>query len=767
MVMLSWLARRIIKDAWIVVGAWAFLAIVMLALALTGLGGKGLFERLEPGNAVVQGTESAEGQEVLDTLTGDGVAVSLLITGVDISTPDKQAAVAAALEPAHSELRDLVGEENVLDPFVVPRMLEEPAAQVLASTKLDGFLIVVTVDPNGAAIARADDEAYTNKRDEIVAKVETRLAAVPAELQKVDPSAQGIVSDEALMSQAVNDQVEKDLVRGEVIALPAALIIMVLVFGGFLAAGMPLLGGVVSIAATLGVLYFMSLGAEMQSFVVNIVSVIGLGLSIDYGLLITSRYREELARAHGQDDEAEEGRARRRRTGRRDTLITRCMLRTLATAGRTVLFSALTVAVSMLGLVLVGTGILRSIGLAGVAVVLISVAASLTLIPSVLVLLGCRLLKPSPLQRLPLLGALQRRVGDVTREEGVFSALARRVHARPWLVLIGCLALLGVLAAPVRGLHMLSSTTDLLPPASGQRTYLRILQEDYPAATEQDATLIIAGAGDSVTDFINDKVATTPGVTSVLKSATAEKYTVVYLDLEGEPSSSTAEQAVSSLRSLPAPADTWITGQAATQLDFRQSVSAQLPWVVGIIILATVVLLFLMTGSLLVPLKALIINTISLVSSLGVVVWVFQGGHGAGLLGFTPIGGVETYVVVTALGVGFGLAMDYEVFLLGRIKEHWDAGADNDAAVERGLQHSGRIVTSAALIMLTVFLGFTVGELLVVKEIGLALAVIVALDATVVRMLLVPATMTLLGKWNWWAPAPLQRLHKRYGLNEG
>ena len=195
--------------------------------------------------------------------------------------------------------------------------------------------------------------------------------------------------------------------------------------------------------------------------------------------------------------------------------------------------------------------------------------------------------------------------------------------------------------------------------------------------------------------------------------------------------------------------------------------SAQLPWVVGIIILATVVLLFLMTGSLLVPLKALIINTISLVSSLGVVVWVFQGGHGAGLLGFTPIGGVETYVVVTALGVGFGLAMDYEVFLLGRIKEHWDAGADNDAAVERGLQHSGRIVTSAALIMLTVFLGFTVGELLVVKEIGLALAVIVALDATVVRMLLVPATMTLLGKWNWWAPAPLQRLHKRYGLNEG
>ena len=181
---------------------------------------------------------------------------------------------------------------------------------------------------------------------------------------------------------------------------------------------------------------------------------------------------------------------------------------------------------------------------------------------------------------------------------------------------------------------------------------------------------------------------------------------------------------------------------------------------------STFVLLFLMTGSVLVPLKALVVNALSLAASLGVLAWIFQGGHGARLLGFTPVGGVETYVLVTALGVGFGLAMDYEVFLLARVKEYWDEGEGNDAAVEKGLQRSGRVVTSAALIMVTVFLGFVTGDMLVIKELGVAMAVIVALDATVVRMLLVPATMTLLGHWNWWAPARLTSLYERYGIRE-
>ncbi|WP_172192627.1 MMPL family transporter [Actinomyces faecalis] len=763
--MLTWLARRLLKDAWIVVAVWAGLAVLLAALALTGFGGKGLFDRLETSSAIIGGTESAQGEEIISTLTGDGQTVSLLVTGVDISEDSTQEAVAAALEPVHKELGALVGPTNVLDPFVVPGMLEQPAARVLASKDLDGFLLIVTVDPNGEEVASDEGTEYQENVDKLVRQVEDRLAQVPDELHAISPDAHGIVSDDRLLAAAVNDQVEADLVRGELIALPLTLLVMVLVFGGFLAAGMPVLGALSSIAGSFGVLWLTSLLVDLQSFVVNIVSVIGLGLSIDYALLITSRYREELAGLSAQTHEpAEGGRIRRRRRSRRSGPLAEAMTTTVTTAGRTVLFSGLTVAISLFSLLLMGTDVLRSIAVASIAVVLIAVAAALTLVPAALVLLGERLQRPSPLRHLRVLGTIQRHLGDVTRQEGFFSRLARAVHRVPWLVLTACVILLLVLALPARSMHMLTSTTELLPSASDQRTYLAVLQEDYPAARQQDATLIIAATGQEVTTFINDQVATAPGVEAVLQSATAGQYTVVYLDLAGDGTQASSEEAVQAVRDLAAPADTWVTGQAASQVDFRSAVLDGLPWVVAVIALATFVLLFLMTGSVLVPLKALAMNALSLAASVGVVVWVFQEGHLTGLLGFTPIGGVEAYVVVTAVGVGFGLAMDYEVFILARIKEYWDAGCDNDTAVERGLQHSGRVVTSAALIMVLVFLGFVGGDLLVIKQVGLALAVIVALDATVVRMLLVPATMTLLGRWNWWAPAPMRRLYERYGI---
>lgn len=764
--MLTWLARRLLKDAWIVVAVWAALAAVLMVLALTGLGGKGLFDRLETDAATIGGTQSAQGEEIISTLTGDAQTVSLLVTGVDISQATTQQAVATALEPVHKELGFLVGQTNVLDPFVVPGMLDQPAARVLASKDLDGFLLVVTVDPNGEEVSSPDDQEYQEKVADMVEQVEARLAQVPGELRSVSATAQGIVSDDHLMSAAVSQQVESDLVRGEMIALPVTLVVMVLVFGGFLAAGMPILGALSSIAGSFGVLWIASTLVDLQSFVVNIVTVIGLGLSIDYALLITSRYREELAQpAQVPQESAGAGQARRnRRRSRRSGPVAQALTTTITTAGRTVLFSGLTVAISLFSLLLMGTDVLRSIAVASIAVVLIAVAAALTLVPAVLVLAGERLARPSPLGRLPVLGTLQRHLGDVTRQEGFFSRLARAVHRVPWLVLGACLLILVALALPVRGMHLLTSTTELLPSASPQRTYLTVLQEDYPATQQQDATLIIAATGQEVTTFINDQVAAAPGVDSVLQSATAGQYTVVYLDLAGDGTQASSERAVQAVRDLAAPADTWVTGQAASQLDFRSAVLDGLPWVVAVIALATFVLLFLMTGSVLVPFKALVINALSLAASIGVLVWVFQEGHLTGLLGFTPIGGVEAYVVVTAVGVGFGLAMDYEVFILARIKEYWDAGCDNDTAVERGLQHSGRIVTSAALIMVLVFLGFVGGDLLIIKQVGLALAVIVALDATLVRMLLVPATMTLLGRWNWWAPQPMRRLYERYGI---
>ncbi|WP_147681271.1 MMPL family transporter [Actinomyces ruminicola] len=762
--MLAWLSRRVVKDAWIIVGTWVVIALMLLIASVTGMGGANLFERAVAGAPSIGGTESAEGEQILQTLSGDAETVTLLVTDIDISEPETQQAVADALQDAHTELRALVGEQNVIDPFVVPGMLSEPAAQMLASADLDGFIMVVTVDPNGDTVASPDDRAYAREVAQLVGRVEARLALVPDELSGVESSVRGIVSDDTLMVDAVNDQVRADLLKGELISLPLALLIMVLVFGGFLAAGMPLIGALASICGTMGVLYALSFAMDLQSFVINIVAVISLGLSIDYGLLITSRYREELARSHDAEGDGAAGRRRRRRTGRRDTLITACVTTTLTTAGRTVLFSALTVAACMLGLALVGTSILRSIAVACLASCLIAATAALTLVPAVLVLAGRRMLRPTLLQRIPLVGTLQRRMGDVTSDRGLFRWIARQVQRMAWVVLVACVVALVVLASPARNLHLLASATELLPADSDQRTYLTVLENNYSAVTQQDATVIVSATGEKVTDFINADVAAVDGVAEVLRVATAGDYTVVYLELAPQSSSRAAEDAVASIRALAAPADMWVTGQAAGQLDFRQGVFAALPWVSAFIALVTLVLLFLMTGSLLVPIKALVINLLSLAASVGVLVWVFQEGHLTGLLAFTPVGGVEAYVVVTAVAVGFGLAMDYEVFLLARIKEYWDAGADSDTAVAKGLQRSGRIVTFAALIMVIVFLGFVSGELLIVKEIGVALAIVVALDATLVRMLLVPAAMTLLGRWNWWAPESLRRIYDRYGL---
>ena len=754
--MLTWLARRVVKDAWFVVITWAVLSATLLATALAGWGG-GLFSRLEAGSTSIPGTESAAGQQILDSLTGDSVPVTLLVRGVSLRDTEHQEKIVAALARPHKELAAMSGVEGVVDPFLSPGMLTTPAAQTLASNNLDSFLIVVTVNPNGTAVASPTDTEYIHRLNGLVADVEARLARVPDELRDIEPSATGIVSHKQLVTDSITDQSRKDLVTGEMIAMPVALFIMVLVFGGFLAAGMPLIGALASFACTLGALYLLSLGISLQSFVVNVASVLGLGLSIDYALLITSRYREELARARDAEN-GPDGAGRRRRTRRRDPLVTSCMTATILTAGRTIIYSAVTIAISLFGLALMGGGILRSIGLTGGVAVLIAVAAAVTLVPAVLVLLGRRVAQPSLLERVPLLGGLLHRIGDVSGEQGVFAALARRVHARPWAVLVACLAVLVVLALPVLRLHTVSSTVEQLPAGSPQRVYAQTLSNDYPAVAGQDATVIILGTGERITAFINDEVAALPGVEAVLGQSSAGRFTVAHLDLTGDRSSATAERTVSAIRALKAPADTWVTGQAAGQLDFRAAVLRGLPLALGAMFLATFVLLFLMTGSLLVPLKALIVNALSLAASMGVLVWVFQDGHGAGLLDFVPLGGVETAVVVTAATVGFGLAMDYEVFLLARITEYRRAGRDNDTSVELGLQRSGRVVTFAALIMVAVFLGLVSGDLIAVKEIGLALAVIVALDASLVRMLLVPAAMTLLGEWNWWTPWWLRRL---------
>lgn len=727
---------------------WLVVIVASFAIALVGVTGSGLFDRLQSGEPRVPGSESLEGREVLEEASDAGPAITLLLRDVDVSTPEAAQEVSTALDPARADLAAIPGVKAVIDPFILPGGLENPAAALLVSENQDGFLMAVDLEPD------LSDEEEKAAEEAVI----ERLDQVPDDLATVAPDASGIVTSDALITESVTSQVEQDLKTGELIALPISLLIMVVVFGGFLAAGMPTLGAIASIGGGMLALYGFTAFMEIDSVVVNVVTVLGLGLSIDYGLLIVSRYREELRAAV---DDAEHGRAKRRH---RDPVVQKAMRNTLLTAGRTVVFSALTVAISIGGLLVMRPEILRSIGAAGVSVVLIAVLTAVTLVPAVLVLLGRRMLKPSGLARIPGVRVIVRRFGEVAPEEGVFSGITARVQRHPWLVLVGVVALLLVLAAPALNLQLRNSTTELIPEGSEQREVIEVLAEDYPVAAAPPVVVVAEASVGEATAW-SAELAEIPGVSSVDPPTPVGSYVVIGVRLEStDAGGPEAVAVVEDIRATDPGFPYWVTGQAANQIDFVDALLKGLPWAVLIVVTATLVLLFLMTGSLLVPLKALLINIVSLTASLGVTVWIFQEGHLEGVLDFTSPGGVETYIVAVALAFGFGLAMDYEVFLLARIKELYDSGMSNDDAVKYGLQRSGRIITSAALIMIVVFSGFIAGDLLVIKEAGVALAVTVFIDATLVRMLLVPATMTLLGEWNWWAPRPLRRFHERYGI---
>jgi RND superfamily putative drug exporter len=512
---------------------------------------------------------------------------------------------------------------------------------------------------------------------------------------------------------------------------------MVLVFGGFVAAGMPVVGAVVAIGGALLSLFGFSHAVELDATVVNIVTLLGLGLSIDYGLLTVSRFREELGeRAH--------------RTPTREE-IAHAAERTVATAGRTVLFSGLTVAIALAGLLVFEASIMRAIGVAGVSVVLVAMVVAITLVPALCVLGGRR---------------LARRATVATSDVGVFSRLAAGVQRRPVAVIVGVTVVLVALALPTLSMRLTSSGTELLPKDAQQRVFFEQLARDYPALSAPEVTVVAASSDTAAVQDWAAQFAAEPGVEGVTVSPLGEDHQRVDLRVAGRPTSDEAQELVATVRAARAPFETLTTGQAAGQIDFLDSMSARAPYAVGLVVLGTLVLLFLMTGSLVIPLKALLLNVISLGAALGVVVWIFQEGHLEGLLGFTSVGAVESLVPFLVLAFGFGLSMDYEVFLLSRIVEFHRHGAENDRAVSLGLQRTGRIITSAALLIVIVFAGFVAGDILIIKQMGVALVAAVVIDATLVRMLLVPATMTLLGRWNWWAPTPLRRLHDRFGITE-
>lgn len=734
--LLERLGRAEARHARSLAFAWLVVVVLAFAVALGALGGGSLFDRLSSGEPVLPG-ETHAGRQLLDAEATSGERVLAMLDGVDPTSQQVQQRVTQV----SGQVAAIPGVQSVASPYTSGQGPDDPRSRAFVAKDGDGLLVIVTLD---AHLSQSASSTAIDRTNRLLGTLDEGLPGATAHVGSVDQ----LVDD-------ITHQVEVDLRTGEGVALPVSLVVMVLVFGGFLAAGMPLAGAIASIGGALASLYAFSRAIELDATVVNVVTILGLGLCIDYGLLIVSRFREELHTLEAHDGHA---------GGRRQVEL--ALGRTLAHAGRTVLFSALIVGISLSGLLFLQPTILRALGAAGVSAVGVALLVALTFVPAMIGLAGHRLARPGVPTRVPGLRVLLRRLGDVAPADGVFSRLARGVQRHPWWVALAVVTALLALAAPALSLRMTSSGTALLPKGADQRVFFDRLDQRYPALADPEVTVVARGSVAQVQAWATE-VSEVPGVAAVLPPEQVGDLVTLGVQVEGDDATgTTATEVVHHLRAHRPDFPTWVVGQAAGEIDYSQAIRNRAPLAGGVVVLATFVLLFLMTGSVLVPIKALVMNIVSLGASLGVLVIVFQEGHLEGLLAFTSTGAIESTIPPLVLAFGFGLAMDYEVFLLSRIKEEHDRSQDNDTAVVRGLQRSGRIITSAALLVVIVFTGLVAGQLLVVKQTGVALATAVAIDATLVRMLLVPATMTLLGEWNWWAPRPLRRLHARFGLQD-
>jgi putative drug exporter of the RND superfamily len=697
--MLRRLARFSLGHRRLVAAAWAVLFVVGIAI------GSGVFDRLDPDVGDVEGTESALAQARLHALDPGGESIDALADGVDPHDPR----VAAGIRATAERLRAIPGVAQVADPVTGP-------PELLAR---DGRAALVAVEFADGLDGDRFDRA---------------LEAAEAELRRLD-APHVLVGGGPLQDQEFEDQVASDLARAELLSMPVVLVLLLVVFGGIVAAGLPVLIALTGVAGTLLALFGISAVTDVSVYSVNVVTMLGLGLAVDYALLLVSRFREERAI--------------------RD--LPAAVEEAVATAGRTVVFSGLTVAASLAGLLVFADPFLRSMAYGGGAVVLIDMLAAVTLLPALLGLWGAR---------------VRPRARNAGARGGLFAAISRLVQRRAVLIVVVVAVPLAVAATPFLHAHYQQPDARFLPAGAESRRLYETLEARFDPAVWVEPVVMVAEAGTDPAGLarvaaFGDRVAGLDGVRAVGEPRPlAEGVTVVEVLPQGGGTDPAASRLVAEIRALPASFPVQVTGDAAELADYQATIAERLPLAAGLVVLATFVLLFLFTGSVVVPVKAIVMNVLSLGASFGALVWVFQEGHLAWLLGAEGTGALDPTVPVLTFAITFGLSMDYEVFLLSRIKEAWDETGDNDLAVALGLQRTGRIVTSAAALLVIVFAGFMAAGMLTIKQIGLGTVLAVLLDATVVRMLLVPATMKLMGRWNWWAPAPLRRLHRRVGLGE-
>jgi putative drug exporter of the RND superfamily len=574
---------------------------------------------------------------------------------------------------------------------------------------------------------------------------------------------------EAMTYVQVNGQSEKDLLMMESIAIPLSFLVLVWVFGGLLAAALPLAVGGFAILGSMAVLRAVSLVTDVSIFALNLTVAMGLALAIDYTLLIVSRFRDELA--DGTDRDA-------------------AVVRTMATAGRTVLFSAMTVALSMVAMVLFPMYFLKSFAYAGIAVVAFAAVAAIVVAPAAIVLLGDRL---NALDVRRLARRVFRRPEPVRRpiEETFWYRSTKFVMRRSIPIGLAIIALLLVLGAPFLGIKWGFPDDRVLPASASARQIGDDLRSSFAVDTARNVNVVIpdvTGVTPAELDRYAAQLSQVPDVSSVSapggtfidgrpagppSAATAVKDGSAFLTVGSNAPLFTAasETQLDRLHAVSTPGGqpVHLTGIAQINRDSSEAITSRLPVVLSAIAAITFVLLFLLTGSVILPLKALLLNVLSLSAAFGALVWIFQDGH-LGALGTTPTGTLVANMPVLLFCIAFGLSMDYEVFLVSRIREYWLASgktrADNDEAVALGLARTGRVVTAAALVMSISFAALIAAQVAFMRMFGVGLTLAVLADATLVRMALVPAFMHVLGRWIWWAPAPLARLHERIGISE-
>jgi RND superfamily putative drug exporter len=685
------------RHGWWVLVGW----IVAVAAGIIATGP--LFTRLSDGG-VPHDVESVAASDVISSGNDSAGTIVGIVDGVDPTTP----AVRTAVADVSTGLSTVQGVRSV----------ESPAA-----------------DANGLVISVVLSKMDRPARDAVVGVVADRLHRLTAAL----PAGATVeVGGGPVLNLQTRQAVREDLQRAEFSSLPVTLVVLVLVFGGIVAAGLPVLTAAVSVAAAMGVMLGFSLFTDVDQDGVTVVTLLGLGLAIDYGLLLVARYREELVNGHPPE-----------------TAISRAW----STAGRTVLFSALTVAAALSGLLMFDLPTLTALGAAGVSIAVVCLLASLTFTAGMIGLLR-RWIRPSRRAR--------RSTVDPDEERGAFARISRAVQRRPLVVALGTMALLLLAGSPLLGTELRLPGVGGVPRSIESARVADTLADRFRQPPGPAITVVARVDAATLGQWAN-RWSDDPLVAKIrpAKALPASGVSTVGIDVTGDPQGPAVRDLVVRMRAdRPTGGQSWVTGDAAVLGDLLGLITKALPLAIGVTVLAMLVLLFAMTGSLVVPIKAILANLVSLGATFGVLTAVFGHGFASGLLDTLTVGSLNPFVVVVIFAFAFGLSMDYEVFLLGRIKEYVDAGMDTNAAVRRGLQHTGRVITSAALLMVIVFSCFAAARIGNIEQIGLGLTVAVLIDATIVRCLLVPATMTLLGRWNWWAPAPLKRFHARWGLKE-